>query len=125
MHEFLEHPLEVGVGICASAADLLDKGVDDGTAPAGVFAAYEHPVLVAEFGGADRVFYGVIIEVDMAVFKACGELGLLLGELTGGADTAGTLTLPSLRPPISWLRINPNNIIIFVFKNFYIRTRFC
>ena len=47
VHEFLEHPLEVGVGICATAADLLDKGVDDCTAPAGVFASDEHPVFVA------------------------------------------------------------------------------
>ncbi len=77
MHEFLKHPLEVGIRICASAADLLDKGVDDGTAPAGVFTSDEHPVFGPELGGANRVFHGVIIEVDMAVFKARSELGPL------------------------------------------------
>ena len=56
MHELAEYPLEVGEGVCAVAADVLDEGVDDGAAPSGVLAADEHPVFVAEFGGADGVF---------------------------------------------------------------------
>lgn len=77
MHEFFKHPLEVGIRICATAADLFNEGVNHGTAPTGVFATDEHPVFVPELGGANRIFYGVIIEVDMAVFKACCELGPL------------------------------------------------
>ena len=65
MHEFLEHPLEVGVRICASAADLFDEGVNYGTAPAGVFAAYEHPVLVAELGGE----WGQSLEVSIFLLQ--------------------------------------------------------
>jgi hypothetical protein len=38
------------------AADLLDKGVDDGTAPASVFAADEHPVFVTELRRSYCVF---------------------------------------------------------------------
>jgi len=37
------------------AAHLLAEGINDRAAPASVFAADEHPVLVAKFGGADRV----------------------------------------------------------------------
>lgn len=74
MHEFLKHPLEVGVGICATAPDLFNEGVDDGTAPAGVFAANKHPVLVSEFGGTDRVFHGVVVKFELSVFKTRGEL---------------------------------------------------
>lgn len=48
MHELSEHPLEVGERVCSVAADLFDEGVDDRAAPAGVLAADEHPVLVAE-----------------------------------------------------------------------------
>jgi len=35
------------------------RDVDHGTAPVGVFATDEHPVLVAQFGGADRVFWRI------------------------------------------------------------------
>lgn len=83
VHEFFKNPLEVGIRICASAADLLDpalRDVDDGAAPAGVFASDEHPVFVAEFGGANRVWVLVAqsapsIKVNMSLFKACGKLG--------------------------------------------------
>jgi hypothetical protein len=83
VHEFFKNPLEVGIRICASAADLLDpalRDVDDGAAPAGVFASDEHPVFVAELGGANRVWVLVAqsapsIKVNMSLFKACGKLG--------------------------------------------------
>ncbi len=80
VHEFLKHPLEVGIRICASATDLLDKGVDDGTSPAGVFAANKHPVLVSELGGAYRVWVLVdqsapSIKVNVTVFKDAASRG--------------------------------------------------
>jgi hypothetical protein len=46
VHQFFKHPLEVGEGVGTMAAHLFDEGVDDRTAPAGVLAADEHPVLV-------------------------------------------------------------------------------
>lgn len=70
MHEFIENPFKVGVGIIPVAADLLDEGVDDGAAPAGVLAADKHPVLHSELGRTNRPFGEVIIELDLAVFKA-------------------------------------------------------
>ena len=60
-HQFFKHSLEVGKGIWPVAADLLDEGVEDRAAPAGVFAADEHPVLVPEFVGADGVFVEVVV----------------------------------------------------------------
>ena len=59
MHELFKHPLEVGERVGTMHADLLDEGVDHGTAPVDVFATDEHPVLVAQFGGADRVFWSI------------------------------------------------------------------
>jgi hypothetical protein len=56
VHELFKHPLEVGEGIGTVAADLLDKGVDDSTALAGVFAADEHPVFVTELRRSYCVF---------------------------------------------------------------------
>ncbi len=78
VHELFEDPLEPGEGVGSVAADLLDEGVDDGAAPAGVRAADEHPVLVAEFGGADGVFRQVVVEFDPAVQEAGFEVGELL-----------------------------------------------
>jgi hypothetical protein len=46
---------------------LLDEGVEDCAAPAGVFAADEHPVLVPKFGGADGIFGEVVVELDLSV----------------------------------------------------------
>lgn len=77
MHEFFEDPLEPGEGIDSVAADLLDEGVDDRAAPAGVLCADEHPVLVAEFGGTDGVFGEVVVELDLAVEEAGFEVGEL------------------------------------------------
>lgn len=54
-HQLVEDPLEPGEGIGSVTTELLDEGVDDGTAPTGVLTADEPPVLVTEFGGADRV----------------------------------------------------------------------
>jgi len=85
-HELFEIPLEAGDGVGPVAADLLYEGVDEGTAPGGVLASNEHPVLVPEFGGADRVGspvgrYGPSIEFDLAVEEA----GFEVGQLVGGA----------------------------------------
>jgi hypothetical protein len=41
----------VYIGICSTAPDLFNEGVEDGTSPAGVFTANKHPVLVSELGG--------------------------------------------------------------------------
>ena len=51
----------------AVTPDLLDESVDDGTAPADVFAANEHPVFVTQLGGPDGVFGEVVVELDLAV----------------------------------------------------------
>ena len=67
MHQFFKHPFEVGEGIGPMAADLLNEGVEDRAAPAGVFAADEHPVLVPELGGADGIFGEVVVELDLSV----------------------------------------------------------
>ena len=67
VHQFFKHPFEVGEGICPVAADLLYEGVEDRAAPAGVFAADEHPVLVPKFGGADGIFGEVVVELDLSV----------------------------------------------------------
>ncbi len=67
MHQFFKRPLEVGEGICPVAADLLDEGVEDRAAPAGVLAADEHPVLVSKFGGTDGIFGEVVVELDLSV----------------------------------------------------------
>lgn len=80
MHEFLEDPLEVGEGIGSVAPDLLDEGVDDRTAPAGVFAADEHPILVTELSGTDGVFCQIVIKFDLPVHKA----GFQVRQLFGG-----------------------------------------
>ena len=89
MHEFFKHPLEVSVGICATASDLFNEGVDDGTSPAGVFADNKHPVLVSELGGTYRVFHGVVVNFELSVFKTRGELRPLvlsiMERLTQGA----------------------------------------
>ena len=68
-HELSKHPFEVAIGIGSMGAHLLDKGVDDRTAPAGVLASDKHPVLMAKFGRPDRVLHAVVVEVDPAVLK--------------------------------------------------------
>lgn len=52
------------------AAHLLDEGVDDRAAPAGLLAADEHPVLVIEFCGTDGVFRQIVVELDLALHEA-------------------------------------------------------
>ena len=47
-----------------------------GAAPAGVLAADEHPILVAELGGADGVFGEIIVELNLAVDEAWFEMPL-------------------------------------------------
>jgi len=81
VHEFLEDPLEVGKGIGSVATDLLDESVDDRTAPAGGFAADEHPILVTELGGTDGVFYQVVIKFDLPVHEAGFQVRQLLGGI--------------------------------------------
>ena len=66
------------------AADLLDEGVDHRRAPAGVLAADEHPILMAELGGADCVFGEIIIELNMPVHQAGFEVWQLIGCLGQG-----------------------------------------
>ena len=95
MHQLLEDPLEGGEGIRAVAADLLDEGVNDRAAPAGVLAADEHPILVTELGGADGVFCEIIVELDLAVHEAGFEVRHLIGgvgkgiaQLASGRDPA-------------------------------------
>ena len=79
MHQILEDPFEVGKGIRAVAADLLDEGVNDRTAPAGVLAADEHPVLVAELARADRIFDEIIIQLNLPVDEAGFEVWPWIG----------------------------------------------
>ena len=56
------------------AADLFDEGVDDGTAPAGFFAANELPIVHANLGGTNGVFGKVVIELDLSVEEAGFEV---------------------------------------------------
>ncbi len=95
MHQLVEDPLEVGKGIFPVNADLLDEGVDYGTAPAGFFTSDEHPVLVAELERANRVLGVVVIKLDLAVHEARLEMRPLAGgidqrfaEQTAGRDAA-------------------------------------
>jgi len=83
-HELVEDPLEPGEEILAVAAELLDEGVDDGAAPAGVLAADEHPILVAELGGTDGVFGEIVVELDLAVEETGFEMRPLLGGVGKG-----------------------------------------
>jgi len=69
VHELAEDSLEVGEGVLAVTADLLDEGVDHRTAPAGFLVADEHPVLGAELGGSDGVFGELVVELDLAVVE--------------------------------------------------------
>jgi len=66
------------------AAELLNEGVNDGAAPAGVLATDEHPVLVAELGGADGVFGEIVIKLDLAVEEAGLKMWPLLGGVVEG-----------------------------------------
>ena len=77
MHQFLKHPLEVGERIGTVAAHLLDEGIDDRAAPTGVLPADEHPILMPELRGTDRIFGTVVVEADLAVHKAGFEVGQL------------------------------------------------
>lgn len=74
MYEFFKHPFEIGVQVQVVAADLLDEGVDDGTAPAGFFSSYKSPVFRSEFGRADRSFGMVVIKLDLSVVEAGFEM---------------------------------------------------
>ena len=56
------------------AADLFDEGVDDGTSPAGFFAAYKHLIFHANLGGTNGVFGEVVIELDLPVEEAGFEV---------------------------------------------------
>ena len=94
VHQLFEDPLKVGEWIRSVAAHLLDECVDDRTAPAGVLAADEHPVLVAELGGADRVFGEVVVELDLPVHEA----GFEVRQLIGGVDQ-GVAQFASGRDP--------------------------
>jgi hypothetical protein len=78
VHELAEDTLEVGEGVLAVTADLLDEGVDHRTAPAGFLVSDEHPVLSAELGGADGVFGEVVVELDPPVEEAGFKVGQLL-----------------------------------------------
>ena len=70
MHEFFEDPFQVGEGVMTFSAHLFDKGVDDGTAPAGFLASNKHPILCSQLRGADGVLDVVVIQFDPAVLKA-------------------------------------------------------
>ena len=82
--QILQDPLEVGEKIRAVTADLLDEGVNDCAAPAGALAADEHPILVAELGGADGVFGKIIVELNLPVDEAGSEVWQLIGGVGQG-----------------------------------------
>ena len=67
VHEFFKDPFKIGMGIEAVAADLFDEGVDDGTSPAGFFAAYKHPIIHTDLGRTNGVFGEVVVELDLPV----------------------------------------------------------
>ena len=108
MHQFFKHPLEVGEGIGPMAADLLDEGVEDCAAPTGVFATDEHPVLVPEFGGADRIFGEVVVELDLSV----EETRLEVWPLAMAYASACPILLRGVIPPkrLSLRNSTPNRL---------------
>lgn len=70
MHEFFKHPFKIGVRVQVVAADLLDEGVDDGTAPAGFFSSYKCPVFRTQLGRADGSFGVVVIKLNLSIVEA-------------------------------------------------------
>lgn len=96
VHELFKDPFKVGKGVHAVAADLFDEGVDDGTAPAGIFVSDKHPIFHSEFGWPDRAFGVVVVELDQAVEEAGFKvIPLVEGvverfpKVALGKDTAG------------------------------------
>ena len=61
-----EHVAEVGEGILAVTLAGDDEGVDDRRALAGVRMTDEEPVLLADRGGPDGVFYS-----EIAIMPRC------------------------------------------------------
>ena len=84
VHEFAEDPIEVGEGVEAVVADLLDEGVDDGAAPAGVGRSNEHPVFHSELAGTDGVLGIVVVPLDAPVGEARLEVSPLLTGIRQG-----------------------------------------
>ena len=97
----LEDPFEVGEGILAVTADLLDEGVDDGAAPPGLLVADEHPVFHAELGRTDGVLGEIVVELDLPVEEARLEARPLAGGIGEGfAEQAAGRDLPPI-PEVS------------------------
>ena len=76
--ELFKEPSEVGGGVFALAADLLDQGVDDGGLPAGFGSPDEEPVFHAELCGADVVLDPVVVPGDLFFFEAGEKFGPLV-----------------------------------------------
>ena len=100
MHELAKDPFEVGVGVMAVAADLLDEGVSDGTAPTGVLSADKHPIFHAELGGTNGSFGVVVVEFESAVFKARFKMRPLVAgvlecfsQVAFGQDSSSSLEM--------------------------------
>ena len=96
VHELFKNPFKVGEGVHAVTADLFDEGVDDGTAPAGIFVSDKHPIFHPEFSGPNRAFGMVVVELDLAVEEAGFKvIPLVEGvverfpKVALGKDTAG------------------------------------
>ena len=89
MREAGEHVAQVGVRINAAAAATFDEGVKDGPALAGSGFADEEPVLFPNRGGADGVFYQVVVDLDATVFEEDVQRGPLVeGVVDGFAQEA-------------------------------------
>lgn len=85
-----EHVAQVGERVYASAAAAFDDGVEDGSALPGVGGSDEHPVFLADGGGADGVFDEVVVDLYSPVLGKGAELRPLV-EGVGDGFAEGAL----------------------------------
>ena len=60
--DFLKDPFQVFIRIVSEDAAVFDECVDDGAAPAGVFASDEEPVFCSELERTHGVLGAVVVE---------------------------------------------------------------
>ncbi len=102
-----EDVAQIGIRIEATLAATLDDGVEDGAAFAGLGFADEEPVLFAEGGGADGVFYQVLIDLDAAVVEVDAEQGPKVQRVLDGQAHAAAGQVTSLHFQASEHTIQP------------------
>lgn len=90
MRETLEHFDEVSLGLKALRAAVCQQGVKEGVVRSGFEAAEEHPVLHAEFGGANDILNSVGVDFQDSLAETAEDLmPLVEGVLECSPDVAG------------------------------------